>query len=71
MSRGNIDGRPWSEEDNNLLITLYPETVTKNLAQRMGRTTRAVASRAMKLGLEKSYRHLQAMAGRNLKRGEA
>lgn len=53
----------WSREDDATLMREYPETATKELAAKLGRTPNAVYLRARKLELEKSYRHLQGMAG--------
>lgn len=46
--------RPWTAADNELLIRLYPDRLTREVAQQLGRAPSTVYAQASKLGVTKS-----------------
>ena len=54
-SRGILAPRqPWTAADDQVMRETYPDTLTRDLAARIGRTEKATHSRAKKLGIRKS-----------------
>ena len=45
-------GKPWSEEEEKVLLGLYNEGLSKKeISQRLGRTTGSITSRLLRLGI--------------------
>ena len=58
-SRGILLPRePWTANDDQVMRALYPDTLSRDLAARLGRTEKAVHARAKKLGIRKSHAFL-------------
>lgn len=53
-----MNGRPWTKEEQDILIALYPDHFACDIAERIGRGIRAVYARARKLGLYTSKEHM-------------
>src|SRR3954469_12004177 len=62
--------RLWSDQDDELLRALYPDTPNTELAQRLRRSVHAVYARAEKLGLYKSQAYLASPQACRLRRGD-
>lgn len=61
----------WTDEEDAVLRDRYPDTLSKDLAQLLGRTLVAVCARAKRLGLRKSEAfHASELSGR-MKPGES
>lgn len=58
----------WTEDDLEILTELYPSTETNELANRFGRSTGSVKTKARQLGLRKSQSYLRAIKSRPRKR---
>ncbi len=66
------DGKPvrmprWTAEEVELLRDLYPDTPNLEIARRLGRTVKAVVSKANDLGLKKSEKRLRQMGKENVR----
>jgi hypothetical protein len=62
--------RPWTEAELAHLLSHYPDTPTKALAQRLDRAVHAVYAKAAKLGLRKSEAFLSSPASGRLIPGD-
>jgi hypothetical protein len=60
----------WTPEEEEQLRTLYPDTPTKDLAKRFGRTLGQVYRKANKMGLNKSEVYLASPHACRLRRGD-
>jgi hypothetical protein len=58
--------RRWTKEESDRLTELYPDMSNLDIARRLGRSEKAVVSRACKLGLQKSMDRRIAMGFENL-----
>jgi hypothetical protein len=47
-------GRSWTEEEDLFLIENYPTMLTREIAEKLGRSMKAINTRAMRLGLTKT-----------------
>lgn len=56
----------WTKEELVMLIDLYPENDNLEIARRVGRTVKSVASKAHHLKLRKSARRLERMGKQNI-----
>lgn len=64
-SRGILAVRkPWTAADIELVKALFPTTVTRELALRLGRSSHVVTARAKTLGLKKTAEHIALHGGR-------
>ena len=54
--------RRWTEAEERLVEELYPDTTTREIAERLGRTVRAVYTRAKAMDLHKSEAFLNTKA---------
>lgn len=59
-----MKGRPWTQDDNELLRRHYADGKSGELAAMLGRTLPGVYSQARKLGISKSQAYLESGAGR-------
>lgn len=57
-----MKNRPWSPEAIAILIRDYPDTPTRELAERLGRTRSAIYKKVDRLGLRKSAEYLSGGA---------
>jgi hypothetical protein len=63
-SRGILAPRkPWTDAEEALLREQFPTTVTRQLAELMGRRMEVVSARAKKLGLKKTPEHVALHGG--------
>jgi hypothetical protein len=60
----------WTARDDDLLLRIYPDTPTADVAGRLGRDPVNVYHRAAKLGLRKSPAYLASPAACRLRRGD-
>ena len=51
----------WSTKDLNLLVKLFPNTPTAEIAKKVKRKTDAVKKKASRMGLKKSKRYLKSI----------
>lgn len=51
----------WSKKDLNLLVKLFPNTPTAQIAKKVKRKTDAVKKKASRMGLRKSKRYLKSI----------
>ena len=51
----------WSTKDLNLLVKLFPDTPTAQIARKVKRRTDAVKKKASRMGLKKSKRYLKSI----------
>jgi hypothetical protein len=51
----------WSTADLNLLVKLFPDTLTAKIAKKLKRKTDAVKKKASRMGLKKSKRYLKSI----------
>jgi hypothetical protein len=51
----------WSTKDLNLLVKLFPNTPTAQIAKKVKRKTDAVKKKASRMGLKKSKRYLKSI----------
>ena len=51
----------WSTKDLNLLVKLFPNTPTAEIAKKVHRKTDAVKKKASRMGLKKSKRYLKSI----------
>jgi len=58
----------WTHEQLSMLIDLYPDTDNLEIARRVGRTVKSVASKAHQLKLKKSVSRLEQMGRQNVAR---
>jgi hypothetical protein len=54
----------WSTRDVNLLVKLFPNTPTAEIAKKLKRKTDAVKKKASRMGLKKSRRYLKSIGRR-------
>lgn len=50
----NLNGRPWTEEENEVLRVSYEVETLETIAKRLDRTKEAIYQRAIKLGIAKA-----------------
>lgn len=63
-SRGILKPRtPWTDADDAVMRKLFPTTVTRQLAEQLGRRVETVSQRAKKLGLKKTPEHIATHGG--------
>jgi hypothetical protein len=62
--------RPWTPEELVHLLSQYPDTPTRTLAERLGRPLASVYQKAMNLGLRKSQAYLDSPASGRLRPGD-
>jgi len=60
--------RYWSQGDIKLLAKVYPNTITEELAERLGRSAGSIKTKARQLGLRKTNSYLKAIKSRPRKR---
>ena len=58
----------WTEDDLEILTSLYPDTETDELARRFRRSAGSVKTKARQLGLKKSQSYMKAVKSRPRKR---
>lgn len=63
--------QPWSADELALLRQLYPDTPTKDIAERLGRTTTQVYTKANGIGLKKSDAYLATPASGRIEAGSS
>jgi hypothetical protein len=63
--------RPWTPEELVHLLSQYPDTPTRALAERLGRPLASVYQKAQNLGLKKSQAYLDSPASGRLMPGDA
>jgi hypothetical protein len=51
----------WSARDVNLLVKLFPNAPTADIAKKLKRKTDAVKKKASRMGLKKSRRYLKSI----------
>jgi hypothetical protein len=51
----------WSTKDLNLLVKLFPDMPTAQIAKKLKRRTDAVKKKASRMGLKKSKRYLRSI----------
>jgi hypothetical protein len=62
--------RSWSEDEEQLLIQLYPNTPMPQLIQRFGRDDKAIYNKAKSLGLKRSTEYLASEHACRLRKGD-
>ena len=66
-SRGILPPRkPWTDDDDQVMRALYPDTLSRDLAVQLGRTEKAVHARAKNLGIRKSAAFLSGPMAQQL-----
>lgn len=70
-SRGILKHRyEWTDASTEILVRLYPDTPTAEIARQLGITIERVYSKANLLGLKKSAAYLDSLAACRLRRGD-
>lgn len=62
--------RYWTRAEEEILRELYPDTPTKDIAQRLGRTVGTVYQHALAIGLRKSAAYLASPHAQRMRRGD-
>ena len=56
-------GQPWSKDEVKLLKSVFRNTATKEVAEKLRRSVYSVATKASELGLKKTKKHLKLVRG--------
>lgn len=56
-------GQPWSKDEVKLLKQTFRNTITREVAEKLGRSLPSVQAKATELGLRKTKKHLKSMRG--------